>query len=180
MAAVVNTSNSRASAARASIASAPGAFTQYDDLGHRIEPMIRIAGLADPDVLTIGEARQIARYLFTLCDEISEAAERHDRRGMLASLLSCRKSSDVCGRRSRYRLSACGCGVERIGRQIGQSPASWQCNRVLPITASTSSLSLARWSLKVAITVSGGVGPSRSESCARPSSAIMAAVRVSA
>jgi hypothetical protein len=41
--------------------------TQYAD--GRVEHMVRITGLVNPDVLTIAEARQMARALFSACDE---------------------------------------------------------------------------------------------------------------
>jgi hypothetical protein len=41
--------------------------TQFAD--GSVERMLRVTGLDDPDVLTLGEARQLARTLFNLCEE---------------------------------------------------------------------------------------------------------------
>jgi hypothetical protein len=41
--------------------------SQYDD--GRVERLIRVAGLDDPDLLSIGETRELARTLFNACDE---------------------------------------------------------------------------------------------------------------
>ena len=41
--------------------------TQFAD--GSVERMLRVTGLDDPDVLTLGEARQLARTLFHLCEE---------------------------------------------------------------------------------------------------------------
>jgi hypothetical protein len=44
--------------------------SQHQDTS--IEYMIRIAGMDDPDVLAIGEARQLARALFNACEEVGQ------------------------------------------------------------------------------------------------------------
>jgi len=41
--------------------------TQFAD--GSVERMLRVTGLDDPDVLSLGEARQLARTLFNLCEE---------------------------------------------------------------------------------------------------------------
>jgi hypothetical protein len=44
--------------------------SQYDD--GLIERQLRVAGFHDPDILTIGEARQLSRTLLNACEEVGQ------------------------------------------------------------------------------------------------------------